>query len=128
MYLRVMAVLVTLLAVLPAFAKSNKDLYPVACTELWAAVHDTLGNPANYTVQVIDDEKQTALFTVTGATRVLLNSLALAPENGGCRLDLKIKNTDFAINDEGAFRKRLDRSLTRVEAPRAAPGQPGPPR
>lgn len=121
------AALILLSISIPAFAKPNQDIYPVSCNELWAAVKDTLGNPGNYGVLVMDDSEQTASFTVTGATRVLINSVALIDRDNGCEMQLKAKDTGFGIGDEAAFRKRLNRSLAKLKSAKAMPAQPSKP-
>jgi hypothetical protein len=49
---------------LPAFGKTYKSTYPVACSELWGAVKDTLSIPENYTVVESDDTQMTASYNV----------------------------------------------------------------
>lgn len=103
----------------------SKDTYPVSCDDLWAAVKDTLANPGNYGVLAMDDAAQTAMFNITGATRVRINSVDLAAKDGGCELKVTTKDSGFGNEDEGAFRKRVAKSLQKIQAARpAAPGKP----
>ena len=47
----------------------SKNVYPVSCNELWAAVHDTLDNPRNYGILSMNDAEQKARFVVVGNLR-----------------------------------------------------------
>jgi len=56
----VVVALVSLFLALPMFARTYKYTYPIACSDLWPAVKDTLSKPDNYTVKKNDDAKMTA--------------------------------------------------------------------
>ena len=68
----------------PSFGKSHKDTYPVACSELWAAVKDTIGNPANYSIISTDNKEMTASYSIAGALRKRTNSLVLNSRGTSC--------------------------------------------
>ena len=73
----VVVALILVTFALPAFSKSHKDTYPASCSELWAAVKDTLGNKENYEIKLTDEAgmkasynvKHAAHVTITGALR-----------------------------------------------------------
>jgi hypothetical protein len=115
----------------PALAKP-RDVFPVSCHDLWAAVKNTLTNKSNYGVLSMDDEAQTALFNIAGATRPLVNAVVLFPQDNGCVMKLAITESSKDDADEREFRKRLVRSLGKVQAgkpaapAKAAGSAPGP--
>ena len=114
-----------LLFSVPASAKPN-DVYPVSCNDLWAAVKDKLGNPLNYGILTMDVATQTAMFTITGATRVRINSVALAPQDSGCQFKLTAKESGFGTDEETTFRKRVAKSLAKLQAAKPAPSPKAP--
>lgn len=115
-----------LVLAVPAVAAKPKDVYPVPCDDLWTAVKDTLANPGDYGVLAMDDIAQTALFSVTGATRVRINSVELIQQDKACQLKLTVKESGSGSEseDERSFRKHVDRSLARQQG--AKPAKPAP--
>jgi len=115
----------TLLLLLPAFPASGKvrnDAYPISCSQLWNAVKMTLGNPEDYNVVASDDSEMTASYTVVGAQRVRVNSVALNPQGTGCQMKVQSPDAGYMVDDEGLFRKRVAHSLAKLQV--AKPAQP----
>lgn len=77
--------LMSLALALTAFGKTYKSTYPVACSEVWSAVKDTLSNPENYNVKDSDDTRMHAScqpkhnvhVTITGAALQRTNHVTL---------------------------------------------------
>ena len=130
--MRRIAVVALILSVfaLPVFSKSHKQTYPNTCTEVWAAVKDTLGNPENYTVKIADETHMTVSYavkhsthvTVTGALRQRPNTVSLTPKGTSCELEVQSGYSGFEHNDAGDFAKRVSESLAKQKEP--APSKP----
>jgi hypothetical protein len=116
-------VFIVLMLTLPAFSGTHKDTYPCACSEVWAAVKDTLGNKENYTVKISDEAhltasysvKHSAHFTLTGALRQRPNTVSLSPKDGGCEMKVESNYSGFEHNDAGDFTKRVNESLAKLK-------------
>jgi hypothetical protein len=119
-------VLLMLLTGGPAFGKGKKDIYPISCGVLWSAVRETLGNAGNYTIMAMDDSEMTASFTIVGATRVRVNSVALNVVGPGCDLQVHSGESGFANDDTGAFKKRVSQSLAKLKTAVPAGATPKP--
>jgi hypothetical protein len=104
----------------PTFAKSH-DVFPMSCDDLWTAVKDTLGNPNDYNVIAVDEAAQKASFVVVGETTPYRDMVALAAKGGECSMKLTVLQVGPDNSDERGFRKRLAKSLARLQA--GAPGE-----
>jgi hypothetical protein len=121
---RRIAVLALMLLALPAFCKTHKDTFPNACSEVWAAVKDTLGNPENYTVKLTDEARMTASYavkhtahvTITGALRQRPNTVSLSSKGTGCEMEVESNYSGFEHNDAGDFTKRVNESLAKQKS------------
>jgi hypothetical protein len=131
----IFALLIVALA-LPAFGKHYKNTYPVACTEIWPAVNETLSNKDNYDVVEKDDAKMTATYdvkhqvhtNVSGALLQRKNKVALLPKGTGCELDVVSNYSGWEHDDHGDFKKRVDEAMTKPKAaPAAQATAPAPP-
>jgi len=129
----VVVALLSLAVALPAFGKTYKSTYPVACSELWSAVQETLSNPDNYNVVEKDDAKMTAAYdvkhaahvTITGAALQRTNHVTLVSKGTGCEMQVVSNYSGFEHDDKGDFRKRVDESLAKVQAaPASQPAKP----
>jgi hypothetical protein len=118
---------------LPAFSKTHKETYPNACSEVWAAVKDTLGNPENYSVKVADEARMTTTYsvkhsahvTITGALRQRPNTVSLVSKGTGCEMAIESNYSGFEHNDAGDFTKRVNESLAKLKASTpSAPAKP----
>ena len=118
---------------LPAFSGTHKDTYPNACSEVWAAVKDTLGNAKNYTVKLTDEArmtssysvKHTAHVTITGALRQRPNTVTLSTKGTGCEMVVESNYSGFEHNDAGDFTKRVNESLAKLKGSTpSAPAKP----
>jgi hypothetical protein len=126
----VVVALLSLTFVVPAFGKNHQDTYPVVCSELWAAVKDTLGNAENYSMVASDDTKMTAMYdvhhavhtSITGAALQQTNSVALTPQGTGCNMQVHSNYSGWNHSDAGDFKKRVDESLAKLKA--AQPSEP----
>jgi len=126
----VVVALMSLALALPAFGKTYKSTYPVACSDVWAAVKDTLGNPENnYDVKQIDDNamhadydvKHAAHVTVTGAILQRTNKVTLVPDGAVCEMQVVSNWSGIEHSDRSDFKKRVDESLAKLKA--APPSQ-----
>ena len=127
------AVLLLPLFALPVPGKSHKVTYPNACSEVWAAVKDTLGNAENYTIKITDESRMTVSYsvkhsahvTVTGALRQRPNTVSLTSQGTGCEMEVQSNYSGFEHNDSGDFTKRVNESLAkRKEASPAEAAKP----
>jgi hypothetical protein len=132
--MRLLCVTLTLLALaLPAFSGTHKETFPNACSEVWAAVKDTLGNPENYTIKIVDESRMTASYsvkhsahvTLTGALRQRPNTVSLSSTGTGCQMEVQSNYSGFEHNDAGDFIKRVKESLAKLK--NATPSQPAKP-
>jgi hypothetical protein len=118
---------------LPAFCGKHKDTYPNACSEVWAAVKDTLGNAENYTVKITDEAhmaasygvKHSAHVTVTGALRQRNNTVSLSTKGTGCEMEVESNYSGFEHNDAGDFTKRVNESMAKRKG--STPSEPAKP-
>jgi hypothetical protein len=132
----VILALLLVASVLPAFAKHYKKTYPVACTEIWPAVDETLSNPDNYNVIEKDEAKMTATYdvkhqvhtNVSGALLQRKNKVTLLPKGTGCEMDVVSNYSGWEHDDQGDFKKRVDEAMTKPKAAPAAQAKaPAPP-
>ena len=129
----VVAIIVLSAFALPAFCGTHKDAYPNACSEVWAAVKDTLGNAENYTVKLTDEAKMTSSYsvkhsahvTLTGALRQRPNTVTLSSKGAGCEMTVESNYSGFEHNDAGDFTKRVNESLIKLKGSTpSAPAKP----
>lgn len=110
----------------PALAKP-KDVYPVSCDDLWAAVKDTLNNPNNYAITSTNDLTLRISFTVVGNLTAYTDRVALTATDGGCAMQATISEVGAASTDWFQFHHRLAKSLAKLQAakPKPAPAATG---
>jgi hypothetical protein len=129
----VVVALISLALALPAFGKTYKSTYPVACGEVWSAVKDTLSVPENYSVVESDDAQMKATYDVkhsahvniSGAALQRKNHVTLVPQGAGCEMQVVSNYSGWEHDDKGDFKKRVDESLAKLKA--ATPSQPAKP-
>lgn len=118
------SVLFVLLLAAPALAKP-RDVYPVSCEDMWSAVNITLSDSGNYRVVAIDDLNKRASFIVVGYLTTFTDKVALTALDSGCQMKLMVTQIGSDNSDERGFRKRLVKSLAKVQAAKsAAPAKP----
>jgi hypothetical protein len=125
--------LMSICLALPSFGKTYKSTYPVACSEVWSAVQETLNVPDNYNVVEIDpalmtatyDVKHSAHVNISGAALQRKNHVALVTEGTGCQMQVVSNYSGWEHNDQGDFKKRVDEALAKPKA--TAPVQPAEP-
>ena len=105
----------------PALAKP-RDVYPVSCNDLWAAVKDTLDNPRNYGIMSMNDVEQKASFIVVGNLTAYTDKVALTAKDAGCAMKVTILEIGPDNPDWRQFHHRVERSLAKLQAakPKAA--------
>jgi hypothetical protein len=103
-----------LILAVPAFARSHQSKPPIPCSDVWNAVTVTLADSSNYTLIATDSSQLKAVFSVFGARYPQINSVRLKPRNGSCELQIRMGFT--GCDDEWAFRRRVNRSLSKLEA------------
>ncbi|HEY4978701.1 MAG TPA: PEGA domain-containing protein [Candidatus Acidoferrum sp.] len=101
--------------VTPACGNMHKDTYPVACSELWPAVKETLKS-SNYGLMASDEAAMTASFTVGYSLRQRTNSVALVAQGSSCEMQLRSSYRGLAHDDAGDFKTRVDQSLAKLKA------------
>jgi hypothetical protein len=109
-----------LLVATPAMAKP-KDVYPVSCDDLWAAVKDTLKNPHDYGIMSMSDFDQRAQFVVVGNLTTYLDSVALKTAGDGCAMKAAISEVGADNADWRQFHNRIARSLAKRQAAKPKP-------
>ncbi len=128
-----LVILISLIAVVPAFGKHYKNAYPDPCSQVWGAVKDALSHPDNYNVTASDDAKMTADYDVKHAAHVNVsgallqrkNHVTLIPKGTGCEMDVVSNYSGWEHNDQGDFKTRVDESLAKLKAPNASePAKP----
>jgi hypothetical protein len=112
----VLVALMSLTLAVPAFSKTHKETYPVPCSDLWAAVKDTLRNSGNYGIISTDNAEMTASYNILGAIRKRTNSVVLNTQGSGCELQIQSNYSGIAHDDAGDFKKRVDESLAKLKA------------
>jgi hypothetical protein len=120
--------LISLIAVVAAFAMTYKTTYPDTCSQLWPAVKDTLSNPNNYTVSGMDDAKMHADYdvkhavhtNVSGALLQRKNHVTLVPKGTGCEMQVVSNYSGWEHNDQGDFKSRVEESLAKIKGGQSA--------
>ncbi len=120
----VMTALLSLAVALPAFAKTYKNTYPVACSQVWDAVKSALANPENYKVEKSDDTQMTASYQpkhsvhvdVSGVLLQRMNRVTLISKGAGCEMDVVSNFSGWGHQDQGDFKKRVDEFLVNPKA------------
>jgi predicted proteasome-type protease len=107
-------------------AKTHKDVYPVACSVLWPAVKDTLRNSGKYGILGIENTEMTSSFVIGGTlTGKRINSVVLNAQGDSCEMQVQTAFSGIGNNDAGDFKKRVDTSLSKLQASTpAAPAKP----
>ncbi len=93
------AAVLSLSFAIPALCNTHKDTYPVPCSELWAAVKDTLRNSGNYGIVSTDEAGMTASYTVGNTLRQRANSVVLNSHYRNPQGFFSKGSTIFAPND-----------------------------
>ena len=113
-------------AVSPAFGDAHKETYPMACSDLWPAVKSTVRNSGYYAIVFLDNSEMIASFSIgtpgNGTPRVesvVLNVIA----DSTCELQIEPLAKPIFANDAVDFKKRLDSTLERINAPQASPAK-----
>jgi hypothetical protein len=109
-----------LLVAAPALAQ-QRDVYPVSCDDLWAAVHDTLDNPHNYGILSMNDVERRASFTVVGNLTAYTDRVALTAKGSGCAMTAAFLEVGPDNSDYLQFHHRLARSLAKLQAGKPKP-------
>ena len=104
-----------LVVAVPALAKP-RDVYPVSCVDLWAAVKDSLENPRDYGIISISDVQQKASFIVVGNLTAYTDRVALTAADGGCAMKATFLEVGSDNSDWRQFHHRLERSLAKLQA------------
>jgi hypothetical protein len=118
----------TLIVPTPSLAKTHKEAYSVPCNVLWLAVKDTLRNSGKYGIMGLENTEMTATYSLgTGSLgQKRVNSVALNVKgDNSCEMQTQSAFSGFTNDDAGDFKKRVDKSLAKVQPP--APAQPSAP-
>ncbi|WP_109486719.1 hypothetical protein [Occallatibacter savannae] len=91
------------------------------CDVLWTAVKNTLNTPDNYGVLAVNDLALHASFNVIGNLVKYTGRVTLIEQDGGCRMNLQMLQVGADNSDERGFRKRLKRSLAKIEQAKPVP-------
>lgn len=125
------AILMLSVFALPASCRSHKETFHNGCSDVWAAVKATLGEPENYTVKMTDESRMTASYTVkhsahlsvTGALRQRPNTVSLRAAGAACEMEVESNYSGFEHNDAGDFTKRVSEALAKAKSP-SEPSKP----
>jgi predicted DNA-binding WGR domain protein len=113
-----------LLLTTPSFAKVHSNTYPVACNTLWSAVKDTLRNSGKYTIMSIENSEMTASYSlgIGSAGQKRTNSVVLnVKSDASCEMVVQSGFSGLTNDDAGDFKKRVDKSLEKLQSQSAAP-------
>ncbi len=99
----------------PAFCNTQKDSYPIPCTELWPAVKDTLKS-SNYGLIASDESAMTASYTVGNSLRQRTNSVTLVAQGNNCQMQVNSAYRGLAHDDAGDFKTRVEQFLSKRKA------------
>ncbi len=108
-----------LITAAPAFARSHPAKPPVPCSDVWNAVTQTLDDSREYTIIFVDGSQMRAVFSVFAARFPQIDAVKLKPHQGTCELNIRMGFT--GNDDEWAFRRRVNRSLQRLETAKVSP-------
>ena len=117
---------------MPAHGKTYKTTYPVACSQVWSGVKDTLANPDNYNVADVDDALMTAKYDVkhsahvniSGAALQRQNKVTLVTEGTGCQMQVVSNYSGWEHNDQGDFKKRVEEAMAKSKVAPATSTEP----
>jgi hypothetical protein len=124
-----------LLGVTPAAAKTYKNTYPTACSDLWPAVKAALADADHYAKVTIDEPKMTAEYQpkhsvhvdVSGTLLQRMNHVTLIPKDTGCEMEVVSNYSGWGHDDKSDFKKRVDDALIKIKAVPAEPAKPSAP-
>jgi len=122
-----LSTLLLLMIAVPSLAKVHKDMYSVPCSVLWPAVKDTLRNSGKYGILGMVEIEMTATYSMgigaIGQKRV--NSVVLNVNgDNSCEMVVQSGYSGFTNDDAGDFKKRVDKSLAKLQPPPPAPAKP----
>ncbi len=122
---RFLTIAMLLALVLPASAKTHHETYNLPCSQLWAAIKDTIRNSGKYGIISINDSELTASYNIGGVlTGKRINSVVLNSQGSNCEMQIQTAYSGIGNNDAGDFKKRVDESLARLKTENG--GQPVP--
>jgi hypothetical protein len=116
--------LALLLLTTPSFAKVHSNTYSVACNTLWSAVKDTLRNSGKYGILSMENSEMTATYSmgIGSAGQKRTNSVALnVKSDASCEMVVQSGFSGFGSDDAGDFKKRVDKSLEKLQSGSASP-------
>jgi predicted DNA-binding WGR domain protein len=116
--------LALLLLATPCFAKVHSNTYSVPCNTLWSAVKDTLRNSGKYSILAIENSELTATYSlgIGSAGQKRSNSVSLnAKSDASCEMVVQSGFSGLTNDDAGDFKKRVDKSLEKLQSESAAP-------
>ncbi len=99
----------------PACARA-RDVYPVSCDDLWAAVKDTLQSPRDYAIVSMSDSAWSATFTVIGNLTVRTDRVSLKTADSGCAMKAEITEIGADDPDWRQFHNRISKALVKLQA------------
>jgi hypothetical protein len=109
-----------LVVTVPSLAKS-RDVYPLSCADLWAAVKDSLESPRDYAILSMNDVQQKTSFTIIGSLTLYTDKIALTAKDGGCAMKATFLQEGPDDSDWRQFLHRLERSLAKLQAAKPKP-------
>jgi hypothetical protein len=109
--------LIVLVLILSASAKTHDDYFNVPCPTLWAAVKDVILHSGKYGVVGLDNEDMAGSYNIGGTLAgKRVNSVNLKPKGDGCVLSVQTAYSGAIHNDAGDFKKRVEESLAKTAA------------
>jgi len=114
---RFITIAMLLALAIPALAKTHHETYNLPCSELWAAVKDTIRNSGKYGIISIDNSEMTASYNMGGnLTGKRINSVVLNSQGSNCEMQIQTAYSGIGNNDAGDFKKRVDDSLAKLKS------------
>jgi hypothetical protein len=111
-----------------AMAKTHKDSYPVSCDVLWKAVKDAVRNSGKYGIVGIDNDEMSISFIIGGTMGgKRINSVVLnRASESVCEMQTQTAYSGLIHNDAGDLKDRVEKSLAKQPAEKAALKEPQP--
>jgi hypothetical protein len=115
--------------ILPAFGKTYKNTWPMACGDLWPAVKATLSQADNYAQVQVDDANMKADYQpkhsvhvdVSGVLLQRLNHVTLVGKGSACEMQVVSNYSGWGHDDKADFRKRVEDEVVKAKGAGATP-------
>lgn len=107
------AILITIMAAAPSYAKTHKNTYSIPCSKLWLAVKDTVRNSGDYQIIWLDNNEMIASYAIGVGNNMRINSTVLTADGNSCEMQVQTAFSGPFNNDAGDFKTRVDAALAK---------------